>query len=388
MHMKIIAASDSFKGSLSSVEAAELLCKAAGEVFDRPETVTFLIADGGEGTAEAVVKAAGGRYINCKVHDPLMNIINASYGDIGGGRAMIEMAAASGLTLVPEKKRNPSSATSYGTGELIRNALDRGFRDITVGIGGSATNDGGMGCMSALGVKFLDKNGNALPGRGEELERVCSIDISGLDSRIKDTRFTVMCDVTNPLCGVKGATYTFGPQKGAESEMLSRLEKGMINYRDEIKKQFGTDPDSIKGAGAAGGLGAALKIFLRADLRSGIDTLLDISGFDAALIGADLVITGEGRTDSQTWQGKAVCGIAKRAKEKNVPVMVLSGSIGKGNEIAYEMGIKKMVSVMKDGMTLQYAMEHAKELYYNAATEMFKNIKEEWQTWKTNTNSI
>ena len=234
----------------------------------------------------------------------------------------------------------------------------------------------------------VDKNGNALLGRGEELERVCSIDISGLDSRIKDTRFTVMCDVENPLCGVNGATYTFGPQKGAESEMLSRLEKGMINYRDEIKKQFGTDPDSIKGAGAAGGLGAALKIFLRADLRSGIDTLLDLTGFEAALIGADLVITGEGRTDSQTWQGKAVCGIAKRAKEKNVPVMVLSGSIGEGNEIAYETGIKKMVSVMKDGMTPEYAMEHAKELYYNAATEMFKNIKEEWQTWKTNTNSI
>ncbi|MBP3879356.1 MAG: glycerate kinase, partial [Lachnospiraceae bacterium] len=243
--MKFLFASDSFKGTLSSEQTVELLAKAAKNVFGEIEYSGVPVADGGEGTTDAVIAAENGEKIYVDVFGPLMERTKAYYGKFGGNKAVLEMAAASGLPMVPMDKRNPLNTTSYGTGEMIRHALDQGFTDISIAIGGSATNDGGIGCVRALGVRFLDKDGKELEGRGEDLEKICSIDVSELDPRIKDAKITVMCDVTNPLCGENGATYTFGAQKGGTPEILDRLEKGMCNYRDVIRKQFGIDPDEL-----------------------------------------------------------------------------------------------------------------------------------------------
>ena len=287
--MKFLFASDSFKGTLTSAQTVELLAKAAADVFGEIEYSGVPVADGGEGTTDAVVAAENGQWIETEVCGPMMEKVTARYGRLDEHRAVIEMAAASGLPLVPLDKRNPLKATSYGTGELNRHALDQGFTDISIAIGGSATNDGGMGCVRALGGRFLDAEGRELEGRGEDLEKVCAIDVSTLDHRLANAKITVMCDVTNPLCGENGATWTFGAQKGATPEMQARLEAGMVNYRDVIRRQFGIDPDAIKGAGAAGGLGAA-RVFLGGEMKSGIDTVLDLIGFDARLEGADLVV--------------------------------------------------------------------------------------------------
>ena len=309
--MKLLFASDSFKGSLSSQETAEILARAAKEVFGDVTWSSVPVADGGEGTTDAVIAAENGAWIETEVYGPLMEKVTARYGKIDEKRAVIEMAAASGLPMVPEGRRNPLYTTSYGTGELIRHALDEGFTDISIAIGGSATNDGGMGCARALGVRFLDEDGRELEGRGEDLENVSAIDVSGLDPRVSNAKITVMCDVTNPLCGENGATCTFGAQKGATPEIQARLEAGMVNYRDRIRKQFGIDPDAIEGAGAAGGLGTALMVFLGGEMKSGIETVLDLIGFDRRLEGVDLVVTGEGRTDWQSCFGKVMQGVGK-----------------------------------------------------------------------------
>ena len=241
--MKFLFASDSFKGTLTSRRTAELLTEAAREIFPSCECVGVEMADGGEGTTEAVIAAAGGSRIEARVHGPLWDIRTSCYGKLDDRRAVMEMAAASGLTLVPPEMRDPRKTTTFGTGEMIRDALDRGFRDISVAIGGSATNDGGTGCMKALGIRFLDADGKEVDGCGEDLIRICDIDGSGLDPRVSECRFTVMCDVSNPLCGADGATYTFGRQKGGTPEILDGLEAGMQNYRDIIKKKYGIDMD-------------------------------------------------------------------------------------------------------------------------------------------------
>ncbi len=298
--MKLLFASDSYKGSLTSEQTIELLTKAAHEVFGDCETFGVPVADGGEGTVDAIVKAMKGEMVKCDVHGPLMETVTASYGVFDRDKAVIEMSAASGLPLVPIDRRNPMNTTTYGTGELILDALNRGYRDLSIAIGGSATNDGGMGCVRALGVRFLDENGVELEGFGRDLIRVRSIDTSGLDSRLTGCTITVMCDVTNPLCGKDGATWTFGAQKGATPKIQEELERGMCNYRDVIFKSFGVDCDKIQGAGAAGGLGAALSVFLRGNMKSGIEAVLDLIRFDERLDGVDLIVTGEGRTDWQS----------------------------------------------------------------------------------------
>ena len=373
--MKFLFASDSFKGTLSSEQTVELLAKAAKEVFGDIEYSGVPVADGGEGTTDAVIAAENGEKITVNVHGPLMEERQAYYGRLDDHRAVLEMAAASGLPLVPEDKKNPLYTTSYGTGELIRHALDSGFTDISIAIGGSATNDGGMGCVRALGVRFLDSDGNELEGRGEDLEKICTIDASGLDARIKDTKITVMCDVTNPLCGKDGATYTFGAQKGATPEIQDRLEKGMCNYRDAIIRQFGVNPDEIKGTGAAGGLGAALLVFLGGEMRSGIDTVLDLIDFNRRLEGVDLVVTGEGRTDWQSCFGKVMQGVGQRSKAKNVPAVGLCGSLGKGADQIFEHGIVSLMTTVDSPMTLEEALNRAEELYYLGAIRMFRFIK-------------
>ncbi|MBR4732574.1 MAG: glycerate kinase [Lachnospiraceae bacterium] len=373
--IRLLFASDSFKGSLTSMETAELLTKAAKEVFENAECTGIPVADGGEGTVDALLSATGGEKIYVNVHGPLMENVKACYGKIDDKKAVIEMAAASGLTLIPQEKRDPMRTTTYGTGELLRNALEKGFEEIYVCIGGSATNDGGMGCGKALGIRFLDQDGKELEGTGKDLEKVRTIDASGLDSRWKKVKLTIACDVTNPLCGENGATRTFAPQKGADAQTVEFLEKGMQNYRDVIKRQFGKDPDQISGAGAAGGLGAMLMILLGGTMRSGIETVLDLNNFDRLLQNTDFVITGEGRTDWQSAGGKVLWGVGERAKKAGVPVIALSGSLGPGYEKVYEHGITSIMTTVDGPMSLEEAMSRAKELYYQAAIRTFRLIK-------------
>jgi glycerate kinase len=374
--MKFLFASDSFKGTLTSEQTTEFLTRAAREVFG-PDAVCsgVPVADGGEGTTDAVVAAEHGEWLEAEVCGPLMEKRIARYGKLDERRAVLEMAAASGLPLVPMNLRNPLRTSSYGTGELIRHALDMGFKDISIAIGGSATNDGGMGCARALGVRFLDEEGHELEGRGEDLEKLRVIDVSGLDPRVKETSITVMCDVTNPLCGKDGATYTFGAQKGATPEIQARLEAGMVNYRDIIRRQFDIDPDAIRGAGAAGGLGTALMVFFGGKMKSGIDTVLDLIGFDARLEGTDLVVTGEGRTDWQSCFGKVMQGVGERARAKGVVAVGLSGSLGRDAARIFDHGIESLMTTVDAPMPLEEALGRAEELYYLGAVRMFRFLK-------------
>ncbi|MBP3869915.1 MAG: glycerate kinase [Faecalicoccus sp.] len=372
--MKFLFASDSFKGSLTSEQTIELLARAANDVFDDVTYEGVWVADGGEGTTEAVIHADNGKKIYTSVHGPLMEEEQAFFG-VTGDKAILEMAAASGLPMVPKDKRNPLYTTTYGTGELILAAIDKGYRDITIALGGSATNDGGIGCLKALGVEFYDKDHQSLEGKGEDLIRISHIDTSNMDKRLKECTFTIMSDVTNPLCGKDGATYTFGPQKGATDEILEQLEAGMCNYRDIIKKQFGIDCDTIPGTGAAGGLGAALTVFLHASIKSGIQAVLDLIHFDDRLEGVDLVVTGEGRTDWQSCFGKVMQGVGLRAKKAGIPAVGLCGSLGKGAEQIFDHGITSLITTVNAPMSLDEAMENAESLYYLAAVRMFRMIQ-------------
>lgn len=373
--MRFLFASDSFKGTLSSRQTAELLVQAAQEIFPGCECESVEVADGGEGTTDAVVAATGGRRVEVSAHGPLWEERTAFYGKLDEKRAVMEMASASGLPLVPEEQRNPWETTSYGTGEMIRDALDRGFRDISIAIGGSATNDGGMGCARALGVRFLDKTGKELSGCGKDLARVHRIDMSGLDTRVRECVFTVMCDVTNPLCGEQGATYTFGKQKGGTPEILKELEAGMQNYRKILKQQFGVDMDTVAGAGAAGGLGAALMVFLDGSLKSGIETVLDLVGFDERLEGVSLVVTGEGAADWQSVYGKVMQGVGVRCKAKGIPAAAIVGSIGRGAEDIFDYGIDSIITTVNRPMPLSEALDRAGELYLSAARRLFRMLR-------------
>lgn len=387
--MKFLFASDSFKGTLSSRRTAELLTQAAGEVFPGCGCSSVEMADGGEGTVDAVLSAAGGHIRTIDVHDPLGKMIRASYGILPDHTAVIEMAAASGLPLVPAGSRDPRRTTSYGTGELIADALAQGCRKIAVAIGGSATNDGGTGCIQALGARFLDENGRELTGlctdgtagtgpglcTGADLARIRSIDLSGMDPLIRDADFTVMCDVTNPLCGENGATYTFGKQKGGTPEILNELEAGMRNYRDILLRQSGVNLDEAPGAGAAGGLGAALMVFLKGKMKSGIETVLDLTGFDKKLADVDLAVTGEGRADGQSACGKVMQGVGLRCRKYSVPAVALVGSMEPGAEALFDCGIESIITTVNGIMPLEEALERAEELYLDAARRMFRMLR-------------
>lgn len=373
--MKFLFASDSFKGSLSSQKTAELLAKAAREIFPDCQCDSIVVADGGEGTTAAVLAATNGKKLPVQVHGPFWEDITSNYGMLDENRAVMEMAAASGLPLVPEEKRDPRYTTSYGTGEMIADALRRGFRDISIAIGGSATNDGGIGCIRALGGKFLDENNQELKGCGEDLVKIRKIDLSGLNPLIKECKFTVMCDVTNPLCGKDGATYTFGRQKGATPEIQNDLEAGMCNYRDIIKEQFDLDMDNIPGSGAAGGLGTALMVFLNGTLKSGIETVLDLVDFDEHLKDVDIVVTGEGATDWQSVFGKVMQGVGVHCKKRHIPAVAIVGSMGSGAEDIFDYGIESIITTVNKIMPLSDALNHAEELYLGAARRMFRLLK-------------
>ena len=376
---RFLFASDSFKGTLSSKQTAGLLGKAAEQVFPGCSWKGVCVADGGEGTLEAVVSAAGGRLCHVTVHGPLMEPVDSAYGILPDGRVVIEMAAASGLPLVPRAKRNPLETTTWGTGELIRDALEQGLRDITVAIGGSATNDGGMGALAALGVCFYDSAGSLLSGKGADLERVERISLEGLMPEVKDACFTVMCDVRNPLTGPEGAAYTFGKQKGGTPKILDRLEAGMLHYADCLEETLGREIRSLPGAGAAGGLGAALLSVLNAKFQPGIEAVLDLIGFDQLLEETDLVVTGEGRMDWQSAFGKVPGGVAKRAKARGIPVAALVGGMGPGCERLAEFGIGSILPTVPGPMELEEALNRAEELYYDAALRMFGLLRAGWE---------
>ena len=368
--MKFVFASDSFKGTLSSIRTGELLTAAAEEVFPGCSCKTVPMADGGEGTAEAVILATGGKWVPVEVSGPLGEPVSAGYGLLPGGTAIIEMASASGLVLVPPEQRDPRNTSTYGTGELIAAALKAGCTELTIAIGGSATNDGGMGCARALGVRFLDASGHELEGKGGDLAKVAHIDASGLLPAAKAANFTIMSDVDNPLLGPDGATFTFGPQKGAIPEIRDELEAGMENYARVLERDLGADT-GFPGAGAAGGLGAALKIFLGAQMRSGSDAVLDLVHFDEDLKDADFVITGEGRIDWQSAHGKVVSGVGKRCRKAGVPCIAIVGGMGDKAEDMLAL-VDSIIPTVQGPCTLEYAMEHAEELYASAASRVMR----------------
>jgi glycerate 2-kinase len=373
--MKFIFASDSFKGSLSSRRIGELLAAQSLRVFPDCEITALPMADGGEGTMDALVSIRNGEYMEFIVKGPLWNDMEARIAVLDRSAAVIEMAEASGLTLVPKEKRNPLETTTYGTGQLIANALDSGYRDIIIGVGGSATNDGGIGAASALGIRFLDSRGNEVVPVGKSLGEIVKIDMSGIHPAVRESKFTVMCDISNPLTGPSGATYTFGPQKGANDEQLAFLEAGMVRFSQIVKSQFGIDLSAVKGAGAAGGLSAGLMVFLSASLRSGIETILELCRFDELLKGTDFVVTGEGHIDSQTAFGKVIHGIGMACKKRGVPCAAVVGGMGIGAEKLYDCGITSIIPTVRDIMSLDEAMERAEELYTDAAYRMFSLFK-------------
>jgi glycerate 2-kinase len=359
---RILVAPDSFKGSLSAADAAMAMGRGVRRALPRASVRIFPVSDGGEGFLDALVPAMGGTAIWSDVCGPLPSQrVRARWALVAKGTtAVIEMAAASGLLLVPPDERDPRVTTSFGVGELIRTALDRGVTSILVGIGGSATNDGGAGMASALGVKFLDSAGILLPGGGAALGRLARIDIDGLDARLGKTPVTVACDVTNPLTGPEGASSVFGPQKGASPEAVRILDAALRQYAEVLRETLGIDVAEVPGSGAAGGLGAGLIAFCGARLASGIDVVLDATGFNGALASSDLVQTGEGRLDSQTRSGKALAGLLRRAREAHVPVAAIAGTVEGGpGEYVGENGFIACESLVDGHANPDAAMEHA-----------------------------
>ncbi len=359
--MKIIIAPDSFKGSLSSIEAADAIERGIilGVGNRSVDIVKLPLGDGGEGTVDAMIGALGGKKVSTEVLDPLMRPIKAEFAIVDDNIAIIEMASASGLTLLNASERNPLITSTYGTGQLINAAIEFGCKKIIIGIGGSATNDGGSGAMSALGAKFLDRDGNELPPGGASLKNLYSIDMAGFRFPVGRVQVEAACDVTNPLIGPLGASAVYGPQKGASNEDVFELDAALANYGEVIKRELGCDVINRDGAGAAGGLGAALSAFLKAELRSGIDIVLDAVGFNEALTGADIVITGEGKIDEQSGFGKVLDGILKRASKNNVPVVAIAGAISGDIRTLYDKGLTSAFSIALGPMSLDYAMANS-----------------------------
>ncbi len=373
--MKIVIAPDSFKGSCTSIEAAIYIKKGVMKVFPDADITTISVADGGEGTVETILQSIQGEMIYEDVTGPLGDTITASYAILKNSTAVIEMASASGIVLVPEDKKDVLNATTRGTGELIKSAMDRGCKKIIIGIGGSATNDGGVGMAQALGYSFIDKDGNELNPGGGNLADLDKITTNKIDKRLQQTQIIVACDVTNPLYGLNGAAYIYSPQKGATLEMVKLLDKGLRHLNEIAVKQLGLNMADIPGAGAAGGLGFGLLTFCKARLESGIDIVLDIIDFKGHLTDCDLIITGEGNIDGQSINGKVPVGIAKIAKENNIPLIVLAGGIGNSIDELYNLGIDSIMPSVNSVMDLPEAINRTEELLIQAAERSMKMIK-------------
>ena len=377
--MKLVIAPDSFKESLDAQQVAFAIERGFQSIFPEIQTVCVPVADGGEGTTEALVAATAGELIAQPVRGPLGEPLNAIWGLLGEQpntalTAVVETAAASGLDKISSAQRDALRATTYGTGELILAALERGVRRIILGLGGSATNDGGMGLLSALGARFLDAKGEVLEAGGAALARLASIDLSQMDSRVAETEFLVACDVDNPLLGARGASAIFGPQKGATPEQVEQLDAALANLADISAKLLGRDCREVAGAGAAGGLGYALVQFLSARMAPGIDLVLEAVCFDEQLQGADLVITGEGRVDGQSLSGKTPVGVARWAKRHELPVIALCGSIGAGAEGVHKVGIDALFTVVPGVCTLDEAMAEAAANLERTAAQIARTL--------------
>lgn len=360
--MKFVLAPDSFKESMTAKEACEAMEKGIKKVNPSIECVHVPMADGGEGTMQSLVDATDGKVYSLEVVGPLGNRVKAEYGILGNGEiGVLEMASASGIHLVPLEERNPLITTTYGTGELIKACLDKGVKKLLIGIGGSATNDGGAGVVQALGGKLLDKNDNELGFGGGELGALEKIDLTHFDSRLKDVVIEVACDVTNPLCGESGASYVFGPQKGATIDIVKVLDDNLKHYAKVIKEQLDIDVLEKEGAGAAGGLGAGLMAFLNGNLKKGIEIVIKYSGLEEKVRDCDMVWTGEGSIDFQTQYGKTPLGVATVAKKYNKPVIALAGRVGDNIDVLYEKGIDSIFGIIKGVTSLDEALAKGKE---------------------------
>jgi len=366
--MKVVIAPQGFKGNLTALQVSRAIDSGIRRVIPDVETVLVPMADGGEGTTQALVDAIGGEMVPVEVTDPMGRRVIAYWGFLSdGATAVIEMATASGLSLVPPQERNPLLATTYGTGELIRDALEKGCRKFIIGIGGSATNDGGAGMAQALGVNLLDAKGRSIAWGGAALADLEKIDITSIDPRLAGCDVLLACDVTNPLCGPEGASCVYGPQKGANAEMVVQLDAALAHYADVIRRDLNIDIRGVPGAGAAGGLGAGLIVFLKAKVLPGVDVVIQATGLVERLKDADLVFTGEGRIDNQTACGKTPVGVARRAKEFGLPVIAIAGEIGSGYQVVYEQGIDTVFSIAPGPISFSQSTEMAEELITDVA---------------------
>ncbi|WP_053985620.1 glycerate kinase family protein [Niameybacter massiliensis] len=366
---RVIVIPDSFKGTMSSSEVCRTMESAIHEINSAIEVITIPVADGGEGSVEAFLKALRGEKVYCKVTGPFFEEMEAFYGRLEQDTAVVEMAACSGLPLV-EGREDPMLTTTYGVGELMLDAIEKGAKKLIVGLGGSCTNDGGVGAAAALGARFYNTEGETFIPTGGTLKDIVRIDIETCREKLKGIEIITMCDIDNPLYGKQGAAYIFGPQKGADEKMVEVLDNGLRHLQEVIQNALKIDVSVLKGAGAAGGMGAGMVAFLGSKLQMGIETVLDVVGFEELLEGTDLVFTGEGKIDAQSLSGKVVMGVAKRAKSKGVPVMVLVGAIGEGIEPIYDEGVTAIFSINRAPIPFEEARYQSVEnLYF-----MMKNV--------------
>lgn len=368
---KVLFVPDSFKGTMSSQEICDILTQELRRAWPQAESVSIPVADGGEGSVDAFLAAAGGEKISVPCKGPYMEDIQGFYGRLPDGTAVIEMAAAAGLPLAGDRL-HPDQTTTYGVGQLMLAALRGGAKRLIVGLGGSATNDGGAGMMAALGARFLGADGQAYLPVGGTLGQLAQVDLSGLDPMLPPAEIVTMCDIDNPLCGPAGASAVFGPQKGADPAMVETLDRNLAHLADVAATRLGRDMRDAPGAGAAGGLGFAMASFLGSRLQPGIETVLDTVGFDRLLEDADLVVTGEGRIDSQSIRGKVVVGVARRAKAAGVPVSAIVGDIGDGAEAAYELGVSGIFSTNRVAVPFSQAKLRAKKDMRSTAANLFR----------------
>lgn len=374
--MKFVLAPDSFKESMTSLEACNAMEKGIKKVFEDAECIKVPMADGGEGTVEALVSATNGEFIETEVTNPLGKKITAKYGILGDKKtAVIEMAKASGIELIKREERNPLITTTYGTGELIKDAINKGMKHILIGIGGSATNDGGCGMLQALGVKLLDADKNEIPFGGGELNKIEYIEKGSLDELLKDITIEVACDVKNPFVGPNGASYIFGPQKGADPEMVKVLDNNLRHFAAKIKEFLNIDIAEAEGSGAAGGLGGALLAFLNATLKSGIDLVIKYTNLEDKIKESDYVFTGEGSIDGQTIFGKTPVGVSKIGKKYDVPVLAFAGKVEPESSNLYEEGMKSIFSIMQGVESLDDALKNGSSNLEKAAESVARILK-------------
>lgn len=370
--MRIVIAPDSFKGSISATEVCDIVEGAILKIMPTAEIVKIPISDGGEGLVEALIRHQSGEMIAIKTKDPLFREITAAYGILNGGVAVIEMSAASGLPLLAVDEHNPLKTTTFGTGVMIADAINRGCRKIILGLGGSATNDGGLGVANALGVRFYDQNMELLAPVGENLSRVVTIDTSQVAPLLQEVEIIIACDVENVLCGVQGAAAIYGPQKGADPEMVVFLDQGLHALGQLLEKKTGMRLMDLKGIGAAGGMALPMVALFKGQLKSGLDIVLDQIGFDATICGADMIITGEGKTDAQSVMGKVISGVGRRGKKQNIPVVVISGALDEGYEAIYNCGVVAAFAIFSNDRGLAWHMENASQLLEKIICNLFR----------------